>query len=117
MDDDPTLDGVVVDAGIEADELQRVAVRAGVGLAGEERAEARAAARRIVAEPHCTLGIAVGRGAAPVGDELVKEHAQPVGVDDPQAALRRRQRVVDDRQEVRPHQTRLLDPMVRGETR
>ena len=95
MDHDAALEGAIVHAGLESVELERVSVLTRVGVAGEERAAARAMALGVVAEAHQAIGIGLARRSAPVRDEFVEQHASRVGFDHPEPRLRRRHRVVD----------------------
>ena len=112
---DATLHGAIVHARLQPDQLERVAVLPRVGLAGEKRAEARAIALGIVSELHRTVGILFRGGAPAVGDELVKEDAQPIGVDHPEAALRGREGVVDHGEDAGMQEAVVLDAPVGGE--
>ena len=95
MDDDGAGERVVVEAWIESVEPKRVAVAADVAVPRDEQPEA-AHVRAV--------GIRERRGqhfpAVPaVRDELVELHAAGEHVDHPQPPLRRRTRVVDQRQQ------------------
>ncbi len=83
---------------IQSLELERVAVAALVGVAGQEQAEARGPAVVDVREVGGVLVAAAGA----VGHQLVEQHLPACEVEHPEPRLGRGEGVVDDRQPVVP---------------
>ena len=112
VDHDAAFEGAVVHAGLEARQVEGVAVLPDVGVGREEHAAARAQARRLVSEAHQAVRVQLVGGAAAVRDVLVEEHALRPRLDHPEARLRRRERVVDHREERLAHQAVALEALV-----
>src|SRR5262249_23012817 len=114
VQDDGTIVSVVVDAGVEPTQPQRVSVLTDVRQVGHEQSEAGHERSRIVRE---VTGHVVA-AAATMGHELAVEHAARIEIEDPETRLCRRARVVDEGQEAASsHRTATQRVQVRRQRR
>src|SRR5438477_8302004 len=90
--DDGSLERMIVEAGVEADQSQRVAILANVRILRLEQSNARTMRFRIVGETSRDVVAA----ALPVRNELLEEERMRFEIEHPQSPFSRRLRIIDD---------------------